>query len=166
MLPIRPATATDIPRLHELIERAYRGDGARAGWTHEADLLRGPRTDAASIAAIVRVPGRGFLVAEEAGAIVACVEVSLRGPIAYLGQLAVEPTRQASGLGRAMIAAAEAHARAHGATTMEMTVVDRRTELIAYYGRRGYVPTGEVRPFPPELIEDTPLSLVVLARLL
>jgi hypothetical protein len=29
-----------------------------------------------------------------------------------------------------------------------MCVIDRRTELIAWYERRGYVRTGESRPFP------------------
>lgn len=43
---IRFATHDDIPALHDLVERAYRGDSARQGWTHEADLLDGQRTDA------------------------------------------------------------------------------------------------------------------------
>lgn len=163
-LPIRTATLADVPAVHALIERAYRGDGARAGWTHEADLLHGPRTDAASVAAIVAAPDQAFLVAVDGAAIVACIEVDLRGTAGYLGQLAVDPARQAAGFGRAMLAAGEERARRHGARVMEMTVVDRRPELIAYYQRRGYAPTGEVRPFPAELIEDTPLSLLVLAK--
>ncbi len=164
-LPIRPATPADVPAVHALIERAYRGDTARAGWTHEADLLVGPRTDAGSVAAIVAAPGRGFLVADDGAAIVACAEVSLNGDTGYLGQLAVDPSRQATGIGRAIIAAAEARARDHGAALMEMTVIDRRAELIAYYGRRGYAPTGEVRPFPYEQpVSGPPLTLVVLAK--
>jgi hypothetical protein len=31
---------------------------------------------------------------------------------------------------------------------MEMTVVAQRTDLIAWYLRRGYAATGETRPFP------------------
>jgi ribosomal protein S18 acetylase RimI-like enzyme len=61
---------------------------------------------------------------------------------------AVRPDGQGSGLGKALLAAAEDHARTGGATTMEMCVIDRRTELIAWYERRGYVRTGETRPFP------------------
>lgn len=163
-LPIRLATPADVPAIHGLIERAYRGDAARTGWTHEADLLRGPRTDAASVAAIVAAPDKAFLVALDGAALIACIEVDLRGDTGYLGQLAVDPARQAGGLGRAMLAAGEDRARQHGARVIEMTVVDRRPELIAYYCRRGYAPTGEVRPFPPELLEDTPLTLVVLAK--
>jgi hypothetical protein len=31
---------------------------------------------------------------------------------------------------------------------MEMSVIRQRPELIAWYERRGYVQTGEERPFP------------------
>jgi ribosomal protein S18 acetylase RimI-like enzyme len=163
MNSLRHATAADVPALHALIERAYRGDAARAGWTHEADLLSGPRTDAATLAAIVADPASTVLLNGDGG-LRASITVTDRGGIAYLGMLAVDPALQATGLGRTMLAAAEAHARAHGATAVEMTVVDRRPELIAYYERRGYVRTGEVRPFPAELTEDRPLALIVLAK--
>ena len=168
--PIRPATAADVPALHALIERAYRGDAARAGWTHEADYLRGPRTDPALLAAIVAEPHSSMLLAVDSGAgdadgIAACIQLSDHGDgTAYLGLLAVEPSGQAGGVGRAMLAAAEDRARTLGATRVEMTVVDRRAELIAYYERRGYVRTGEVRPFPAELLEDQPLALIVMAK--
>jgi hypothetical protein len=34
------------------------------------------------------------------------------------------------------------------AKAMDMTVIAVRTELVAYYARRGYLATGERRPFP------------------
>jgi len=56
---------------------------------------------------------------------------------------------QAGGLGRLMIAAAEAEAVVRfGARTMRMTVIRQRPELIAWYERRGYALTGETEPFP------------------
>ena len=84
------------------------------------------------------------------GALIGCVQVARLGDdLAYLGMLTVEPTLQASGLGRRLLAAAESEAIARfGARRMEMTVIHRRTELIAWYERRGYAPTGETRPFP------------------
>ena len=167
MLPIRPATMADLPALHALIERAYRGPAARAGWTHEADYLSGPRTDAATLAATLADARATMLLATAGDRIAACVQVTDCGDgVAYMGMLAVEPAEQAGGTGRAMIAAAEDFARTLGARRMEMTVVDRRIELIAYYARRGYAPTGETRPFPPELLEATPLAFVVLAKTL
>ena len=76
--------------------------------------------------------------------------------------LCVEPGRQAEGLGKRLFAAAEREAAVRfGATRMEMTVIERTTDLVAYHGRRGYAPTGERRPFP---LEDIRLPLVVLAK--
>lgn len=164
MLRIRPAAAADLPTLHPVIERAYRGDSARAGWTHEADLLSGARTDAATLAAILADPEQVLLIALEGETPIGCVNVADRGSgLAYLGLLCIDPLRQAAGLGRQLIAAAEAHARDRfGCTRIEMTVIDRRAELIAYYERRGYARTGETRPFPIAL--DPPLRMTVLAK--
>ena len=163
---IRAARASDLPLLHPLIERAYRGDSARRGWTHEADLLSGTRTDAATLTAIVADPAQVLLMAEEDAVPLGCVNVAMRGGgLAYLGLLCIEPEKQALGLGRQLIAAAEAHARdAFGCTTIEMTVIEQRTELIAYYQRRGWQLTGERRDFPIPL--DPPFFMRVLAKCL
>lgn len=164
-MEIRLALAADLPALHPVIERAYRGDSARAGWTFESDLLDGARTDPEELAAILESPAERLLVAlSDEGAPIGCVQVTDRGEgLAYLGLLCIDPALQAGGMGRAMIAAAESLARdVFGARTMEMTVIDRRPELIAYYERRGYALTGETRPFPIEL--DPPLDMVVLAK--
>jgi predicted N-acetyltransferase YhbS len=145
------ATASDVPAVHALVESAYRGEAARQGWTHEADLVAGQRTDLATLAAIVADPAQRLLVHREAdGRITGSVVVARAGDnVAYLGMLSVAPDRQAGGLGRALIVAAEAQARAaFGAASMEMTVIASRRELVAYYQRRGYVLTGERRPFP------------------
>lgn len=162
---IRPATAADLPTLHPVIERAYRGDEARTGWTFESDLLTGARTDLPTLQAIVADPAQRLLVAlDEAGTPIGCVNIADRGDgLAYLGLLCIDPGLQAAGLGRALIAEAEAQAvRLFGATTMEMTVIDRRAELIAYYVRRGYALTPEKRPFPIPL--EPPFEMVVLAK--
>jgi ribosomal protein S18 acetylase RimI-like enzyme len=163
-LTIRAATGADLILLHPVIERAYRGDAARGGWTHEADLIEGTRTDLATLEAILASRTDRLLVAEQDGAIIGCVQVSDRGSgIAYLGLLCIDPALQAAGLGRRLIAAAEAEARlTFAAATMEMTVIDSRTELVAYYERRGYALSGEWRAFPIPL--DPPLSMVVLTK--
>ena len=161
---IRPADVADLPAVHALIERAYRGDSARAGWTYESDLLSEDRTSLDELAAIVGDPDKRILVAERDGAVVGCVEVAREGEgVGYFGMLTVDPRLQAGGLGKLLIAAAEAEAaRAFGATRMVLAVVDKRPELIAYYERRGYAATGEVRPFPaPEAI---PLDLLIYSK--
>lgn len=165
-LTVRIARPADIPRLHPVIERAYRGDSARQGWTHEADLLSGERTDDATLVAMTDDPGQILLIAEAGGTPVGCVSLAARGDgLVYLGLLCVDPTRQAGGIGKTIIAAAEKAARAQlDADRIEMTVIDSRVELIAYYERRGFVRTGERRPFPISL--DPPLGMVVLEKVL
>ena len=148
-LTIRPAVDADLDALVELIESAYRGDKARGGWTHEADLLGGQRIDADMLRDMLSDPKTAIVVAFEEDALVACVEVRDKNSAAYLGLLTVRPDRQAAGLGRQLIAAAEAHGReVFGRDLMQMTVIRQRTELVAYYERRGYRLTGETAPFP------------------
>jgi ribosomal protein S18 acetylase RimI-like enzyme len=167
---IRTALPTDIPALHRLVESAYRGDSARGGWTHEADLLGGQRIDAATLAVLIADPTETILLAFDEDELIGCVQVSDRGGgLAYLGMLAISPARQAAGLGRMLINAAERDARTIGATRIEMTVIRQRAELIAYYERRGYAQTGEERPFPLDderfgLPRTRELAFVVLAK--
>ena len=85
-----------------------------------------------------------------------------KASLAYLGMLCVEPGLQSSGLGRRLLDAAEDAACAEGIKAMEMTVIDSRDTLIAWYERRGYVRTGETRPFP--MLRDPPITFVVLEK--
>ncbi|MEO5641023.1 MAG: GNAT family N-acetyltransferase [Sphingomicrobium sp.] len=170
-MKLNEATVEDLPVLHALIESAYRGDSARAGWTHEADLLDGQRTDLAELEATVADPARRLLVLRNGDEISACVALTDKGAgLAYLGLLTVDPPRQAGGLGRSMLAAAEDHAAAGlGAARVEMTVIAQRDELIAWYERRGYRATGERRPFPHDdpragLPKRDDLEFVVLEK--
>lgn len=160
----RPARVADVPALHRLVESAYRGDSARAGWTHEADLLETPRTSAETLSAAVENPREAILLAFEGERLAGCVQVSrIADDAGYFGLLTVDPERQAAGLGRQLIAAAEGWAAEQwGARRMELSVVSVRTELIAYYERRGYRLTGERRPFPVEV--DPPLTLLVMEK--
>ena len=176
MPSFRAASPADIPALHALIESAYRGESARQGWTHEADLLGGQRTDVEALAEIIADPAQTLLLMEEAGALVGCVLVAEKaGPQkekrGYLGMLTVSPSLQSGGYGRRLIDAAEQHARDFGATAMEMTVIKSRRELIDWYIRRGYADTGREEPFPLDdvrygLPKTRDLVFVVLAKAL
>ncbi len=161
---IRVATRDDLEALHPVIERAYRGDAARVGWTHEADLLDDDRTSMDVLRAVVDDPAQRLLIATSDDTTIGCVAVTDRGDgLAYLGQLCVEPTLQAGGLGKRLISAAEDVARdIFAAGRIEMTVIDKRVELIAYYERRGYRQTGEQRDFP--VPRDPPLYMTVLEK--
>ena len=145
-----PARAADVEALAALVNGAYRGDSSRRGWTHEADLVGGTRTDAAALRELIASPDRVMLVLRATSGLFACALIERQpGGVCELGMLSVRPALQGSGIGRRMLSAAESYARHEwGSRKMEMTVIDRRVELLAWYERRGYQPTGEYRPFP------------------
>jgi ribosomal protein S18 acetylase RimI-like enzyme len=147
--PIRQAGLPDLPSLHRLIETAYRGDVARAGWTHEADLLGGGRIPLDVLAQMLGDPQQCILIASDRESILGCVQINRQNEErAYIGLLAVEPRLQGKGLGRRLLRAAERLAHDFGALHAEMMVIKQRGELIDYYQRQGYRITGEERPFP------------------
>lgn len=165
-------TDADIDDYVALVASAYRGENSKQGWTTEAHLVSGQRLDA---------PMAREMLAEEDSRIIlvrsaesqAVASVYLRKPVdgvAYLGVLAVSPLGQGQGVGSALMNLAEAWVseRWH-AHSLRMSVVNKRSELIAYYERRGYERTGEVEPFPYEdsrfgvpLVDD--LEFVVLVK--
>ncbi|MEW2526630.1 GNAT family N-acetyltransferase [Streptomyces sp. NPDC047071] len=148
-LTFRDATEADAEALVELIESAYRGDDSRAGWTTEADLLEGRRTDPQGVVDVITAPAGKLLAVERDGRIVACCQLEHRGDHVYFGMFAVSPALQGAGLGKAIMAEAERTARdTWGAREMHMTVISVREELIAWYERRGYRRTGKMSPFP------------------
>jgi ribosomal protein S18 acetylase RimI-like enzyme len=148
-LAFRAADSGDVATIVALVQSAYRGDASRAGWTTEADLLDGQRTDELEIRDVIAAPRALMLLAESAGECVGCCKVELlRGDAASFGLFAVRPTLQGRGVGRALVAEAERVAVRDGARAMRMTVIRQRAELLHFYARLGYRPTGEVAPFP------------------
>lgn len=163
MIAITGASLADAPVLKALLEAAYRGDSARAGWNHEADILDDERIERDELDALLADPAVTILTARDSDALIGCVAVTRKDArLAYLGMLCVLPTLQSGGLGRRLLDAAENHARALGIPAMEMTVIDSRETLIAWYERRGYARTGEARPFP--VPRDPPITFAVLEK--
>ncbi|MET8581371.1 GNAT family N-acetyltransferase [Streptomyces collinus] len=145
----RYATDADVDDLVALVESAYRGEASRAGWTTEADILEGQRTDPEGVLEVVKSPGSRLLTVEQDGRIVACCQIEHRGEHAYFGMFAVSPALQGAGLGKVVMAEAERQAReTWGVAEMHMTVISVREDLIAWYERRGYRRTGKMTPFP------------------
>jgi len=170
---IRPAAEPDIPTLNQLVNSAYRGDSSRRGWTTEADLLDGVRTDEASLRAMLQNPAATLLIYEADGRVLGCVYLETKpdhtgAPTLYLGMLTVSPDAQTGGIGKQLMAAAEQVARNKGCRSITMTVIPQRHELIAWYERRGYRTTGETRPFPmddPRFgLPKVPLSFIVMEK--
>lgn len=144
-----PAQTSDLNSLAALVNSAYRGESSKQGWTTEADLLGGQRTDPESL--IEKLGSIYWAASPLDQKPVACLELT-RMPLdpstAYVGMLTVAPTHQSLGLGRQLLAFAEQQAKDWDCSSIRMTVIDRRSELIAYYERRGYQLTGDWEPFP------------------
>jgi len=151
-ITFRRATSDDVPVVVDLVESAYRGESSRAGWTTEADLLEGQRIDAPMLHELLARDDTAVLLAEQDGQVVGCCELrrpAEPGAAAYLGMFAVRPGRQGGGLGRCVLEEGERVVRDEfGAGSLELTVIEVREELLAWYARRGYRATGRTEPFP------------------
>lgn len=142
---IRPGVADDVEALAAVVNAAYRQEG---GWTTEAGIVAGERASAGELAQSL-ADGAQILCAWRGEALMGCVRLEPDGEAAMLiGLLAVRPDAQAGGLGRRLLEAAEAEARRAGKRIARMTVISIRDDILAWYRRRGYRPTGERKPFP------------------
>jgi len=145
------ATGADIPELVILINSAYRGESSKKGWTTEADLLGGQRTDEESLRTLLTKSGSALLkYVNEENKISACVNLQQQGKKLYLGMLTVSPSLQGSGIGKKLLAASEQFARDNKFEAIRMTVISIRLDLSAWYERHGYNRTGETQPFPTD----------------
>lgn len=155
----------------DVINRAYRGESSRIGWTTEADILTGLRTTPAELQSLMAQPSVQFFTLWQGTQVCAtlCAEWLAECHSVHLGMIAVEPRLQNQGLGKAMIRHAEHWAMTHWAVQQaQMSVIHLRHSLIAFYQRLGYQPTGEVRPFPAESalwqLTVPALSLITLQK--
>lgn len=146
-ITIKVATREQAGEISSLVNSAYRGTAGVHGWTHEADIIAGPRVDETSV--LAHASKATILIASAAGEVVGCVSVQgLDEDEWYLSMLAIDPRYQELGLGKAVMLEAEKLAQSHGAKTMRISVVNKRAPLIAWYERRGYMLTGKNESFP------------------
>lgn len=148
-LMLRAAAGDDVEALAALVHAAYR-DPTQSGWTTEAAILGGQRADASMIAELLDDDGVSVVVGTIDGQLVACGSLRHRrgDPVATFGLFAVDPARQGAGIGGALLTHVEDLGRADGADHLRLEVIHTRHELLAWYRRRGYEPTGETLPFP------------------
>jgi ribosomal protein S18 acetylase RimI-like enzyme len=145
----RWAKDSDLEEITVLVNSAYRGDSSKIGWTTEADLLGGQRTDPESLRELIQNKQSGILLGIQNEKIQACVYLATLEFAGYLGMLTVNPKLQNAGIGKALMSEAESRVKSDWhCSSMRMTVISVRQELIAYYERRGYILTGESEAFP------------------
>lgn len=147
MTTITSASLEDAQALSILVNSAYRGDSSREGWTTEADLIDGSRTDAAAITELIQKPGTTLLKYVEDDRLLGCVEIRNDHGKLYLGMLTVLPSLQGKGIGKKLLHAAEDEAIKQQCKSVFMSVISVRAELIDWYERMGYRRTGERKPF-------------------
>ncbi len=146
----RRADQTDASAIVALVNSAYRGDSSRAGWTTEADILGGQRTDFDEIAQQINEAGSEFLLSLRDGEVIGSVHLLRQDACtAYLGMLVIKPGLQGQGLGSRLLDKAERFLKNKWSVScLQMQVITLRDELIAFYERRGFKRTGEFKPFP------------------
>jgi ribosomal protein S18 acetylase RimI-like enzyme len=148
VIRFRRATRADVERIVSLTDAAYRGEGL-GGWTTEAHLVGVRRTDAEVVEELLAALESMIMLVEIGHDFVGCVELTKRGSYAVLGMLAVRPELQNQGIGKAIICEAERICLdEYGAKEIRMHVLRMRSDIIAWYERRGYQPNGERAPFP------------------
>ncbi|HAF00942.1 MAG TPA: GNAT family N-acetyltransferase [Methylophilaceae bacterium] len=174
MIHFYKAELGDTTAITQLANSAYRGESSRKGWTTEADLLDGLRTTSQEVAGIIKREDAFILLGvlnDEIVATICCEWQALAGKnTVHFGMIAVKPTLQNKGYGKAIIQAAEAITRKQWRVVgFHMAVISIRHELIAFYERLGYQRTGEFSDFPinPELWQPKVegLNLQYLAKL-
>jgi GNAT superfamily N-acetyltransferase len=152
----RTAGPADVSAIVALVNDAY---------VVEASFIQGPRTNEKEIAGLLETGG--FLLAEGPDGLEGCIYVETRGTVGYFGLLSVATVRQGRGLGRRLIAAAEAGLRGARCQIVEILVVNLRQELFTFYAALGYGTSGAA-PFPesekPRLVR--PCYFVVMRKVL
>lgn len=151
------AESVDAVELAELINSAYRGESSRQGWTTEADLLDGRRTDISDIRRLIATADSVILLCRDQADLLGSVHLQKTGQNVQIGMLAVRPSMQGRGIGKRLLRAAEAEAcQLWSATCLSMAVIPCRTELMAFYERCGYRRTGTIKEFPVNPLMWTP----------
>jgi ribosomal protein S18 acetylase RimI-like enzyme len=128
-LRLRSAWAADVPRLTEVVQAAYGHYVERLG--------RPPRPMTDDYAEVIR--SAAVTVAERGDDIVGLIVFRVSDEGFVVDNVAVDPTHQGSGVGRALLEHAEIAARRAGFDSIHLYTHERMTENVALYSRIGYV---------------------------
>jgi predicted N-acetyltransferase YhbS len=131
MSTLRQATSADIGAIVGLVNRAFEV---------ERFFKSGDRTDVQQIRALL--DESTFLLLQDGTTLIACLQVKQNCDRVYIGLLAVEPSRQKSGIARRMMHEGENFGRAAGCKFADLRVVSVRPELPLIYRKLGYAESG------------------------
>lgn len=168
-LNFRLAQSADIPQLIDLINKSYREQQGRS-WTTELEWVKGQRITEHQLEEQLQFANSILLVAEaNSSKIVACIGLTFENNQVEVGTFCTDPHVQNMRIGRSVLEYAEQYALKEDPhlTKAVMHVLDVRSELIAYYERRGYVKTGNEQPYPVEAnvgVPRVPIKLVEMKK--
>ena len=166
---ILKSTVADVTALNLLVNSAFRGESSKKGWTTEADLLGGIRVDEEKIKELINKNDSLILkYLNEEKIIIGCVHLEKHGSKLFLGMLTVTPELQTQGIGKKLMKESEKIALGFNCSSIYMTVITARRELIDWYRKHGYKNTGIKKPFPsndPRFgLPKQPLEFVLLEK--
>lgn len=161
----------DATAITTLLNSAYRGESSKNGWTTEAYLIEGEiRCDEDMVKEVMQQPNNVLLkYTETENTITGCVNLQQHSNKVYLGMFAVSPLLQNSGIGKQLLLAAEEYAKHINCNCIYMSVISKRTELINWYNRHGYIDTGERKPFTEDRKTGKhvqPLEFIILEKII
>jgi GNAT superfamily N-acetyltransferase len=156
--PVRRATEADIPELVRVINLAYRV---------EEFFIAGDRVDVGEVASRLDCERGAFLVigGDSPDSLAGAVYLEIIGVRGFFALLAVDPAQQGRGLARRLVGAVERECRDAGARTLDLEVVDLRTELPPFYQGLGFTVSGGGEfPNPAKLLR--PARMIRMSKVL
>ncbi|CAO3621215.1 unnamed protein product [Cunninghamella blakesleeana] len=157
-------------QIQKVVNAAYRAEG---GWTTEKDLVQGERATTEDIEKCIQDEINIMLLAiekkgDQEERVVGTIQIQHDNKEeAELGLFSVEPTLQSKGIGGKLVRAAFEEMKERGYKRAVMHVIEVRTEILAWYKKLGFEPTGERIPFVwPELLKIPDTHFITLKRAL
>ncbi|MCC6866330.1 MAG: GNAT family N-acetyltransferase [Ignavibacteria bacterium] len=145
---LKHADQKDAESISLLINSVYRGENSKKGWTTEADFLTGIRITTEKILEIINKENNIVIMAEYSKNLIGVVHLENSKTFAYLGMLSVDVNFQTKGIAKLLLNKCEQITKnLWKLKEIRMKVINRRTELIEYYKRRGYEQTGKLEKF-------------------
>ncbi|KAI9301733.1 acyl-CoA N-acyltransferase [Cunninghamella echinulata] len=174
---VRKAVLDDVVhkhQIHKVVNAAYRAEG---GWTTEKDLVHGERSTIEDIENHIKDQVNILILAFETKGNNGDQEERVVGTIqiqhaneeeAELGLLSVDPSLQSKGIGGKLVRAAlkEMKEERHYLRAV-MHLLEVRTEILVWYKKLGFEPTGERIPFVwPALLKIPDTHFITLKKTL
>ena len=152
---LRLATIDDTDLLVPFINRAFAPDNY---------FKRTERTSPSQVAEYLQ---KGFfLLLEDTVGLLGLIYTELREDNrGYIGMIAIDPDRQGSGIGTRLLQIGEQICRERGSSVIDISVVNLRPDLVAWYQRKGYQNVGEAPYVRPEIL-ILPCHFILMEKIL